>query len=211
MVWESSLWIWHHFMGSFITLNLLWIIFPVSEISSMHERTVWLFDWMRLVHTCHWRELPQVSFLLWQKFCCEKITFVMTKYFCHILSWQNLSRQTFAVTNIIVLRQNFRHDKYTFVATNIVFVITKHVFCHEIKYACCDKTCCDKRVCRDKSFVTTNNFLMTKVYHDKPTFVMTKDVFFHDKHVCFDKTFVTKHLSQQKWYLWHLPPMMLAL
>ena len=65
----------------------------------------------------HWRELPQVSFLLRQKFCCNKLTFVMTNtkhVSCHdkSLSWQNY----FVVTNIILLQQH-------------TFVVTKDMFC----------------------------------------------------------------------------------
>ena len=66
----------------------------------------------------HWRELPQVSFLLRQKFCCNKLTFVMTNtkhVSCHdkSLSWQNY----FVVTNIILLQQ------HTFVETKAMFCL----------------------------------------------------------------------------------------
>ena len=197
----------YRFRGSSITLNLLRIIFPVSEISSVHERTVWLFDWMRLLFlliiggSCHRYH-----------FCCDK-SFVVKKL-CS--SWQNIlvmfcHDKTFVTTNICHVKHNCVATRL--VATSIlllqqtfVFVITKHVFCCEIKYACHDKTCCDENL-----FVATkvlsSRFSHDKFYHDKPTFVVTKDVFFHDKHVFV----VTKHLSQQKLYLWHLPPMILAL
>ena len=84
-------------------------------------------------------KLPQVSFLLWQKFCHNKHMFVMTKHiFCceksmfaktKHLSWQNyvcydkifLSQQNFGcklfcfVTNTCLLQQKICHDKHTFV------------------------------------------------------------------------------------------------
>ena len=51
-------------------------------------------------------------------------------------------------------------------------------------------------ICRNNSCVVTKICLsQQKFCHDKHTFVATKDVFCH------------KLLSRQKWYLWHLPPM----
>ena len=109
----------------------------------------------------HWQELPQVSFLSWQKFCHDKHMFVMTKHiFCRdksmlvvtklLLRFNILSLQNFVMTNIILLWQMFCHDKQT-------FVMTKDVFCH------------DKHV-----FVATKVFLLWKNFcHDKIMFVVT--------------------------------------
>ena len=128
-------------------------------------------------HTSHWRELPQVSFLSWEKFCRNKHVFVTPGLVPSFVatkvcwSWQNLSRQTY-----------FCHDKIMFIATKVVsrqayfchdkhvFVATKHVFCY------------------NKSVLVTTNmkFLSRQAY------------FYHDKR---------RVLSRQKLYLWHLPPM----
>ena len=55
-------------------------------------------------------------------------------------------------------------------------------------------------------FVATNTCLLQQNYVCRDThtytFVATKDVFWRDKHVFV----ATKLLSQQKRYLWHLPP-----
>ena len=138
-----------------------------------------------ILHWYHWQELPQVSFLSRQKFCCDK-SFVTTKIclpqqnfcpdkimFCHdkiFLSWQT---------------QKLCHDKHTFVVTKDEFCHDKHVYCY-------------KRI----SVVTKFRLRQNYVCRDK-TFVTTKYVFCHDKHM-----FVTiKLLLQQKWYLWQLLPM----
>ena len=112
----------------------------------------------------HWQELPQVRFLLRQKFCCDKHMFVMTNtclsWQTCLLLWQKYAchNKTFVMTNIFLLQQNFRHNKQryafhdkTFVSTNM-FVMTN--------------------ICCDKSFVTTKIFC-----RDKHNFVTTKDVF----------------------------------
>ena len=54
---------------------------------------------------CHWREVPQVSFL-------SRQTRVLSqqKYACR--------GKTFVATNIILSQQKFCHNKLTFVATN---------------------------------------------------------------------------------------------
>ena len=75
-----------------------------------------------------------------------------------------------------------------------MFVTTKHVFLSRQEDACHNKT-----------FVTTKSMLMfvaTKYFccnKHKQTFYL----FCHDKHVFV----MTKLLSQQKLYLWQLPPM----
>ena len=83
---------------------------------------------------CHWWELLQVSFLLWQKFCHDKThlllrqkyaccskTFVATKYFCcdkHVCR-----DKTFVVTKDVLPQQTCHKSKLetkTFLATNIL-------------------------------------------------------------------------------------------
>ena len=71
---------------------------------------------------------------------------------------------------------------------------------------CRDKTCLLswQKVClclsQQNIFVATNTW-------QKHSFLATKNVFCCDKHVCRNHVFVaTKHLSQQKLYLWQLPP-----
>ena len=97
----------------------------------------------------HWQELPQVSFLLWQRricrdkmFCYDKtfvVTFVLTSLFLlqqTRLSWEN----TFflCVTKVCLSWQ-------TRVCCDKSFVATK-IFCHNIillqqAYFCCNKRC----------------------------------------------------------------------
>ena len=72
----------------------------------------------------HWPELPQVWFLLQQKFCCNKHVFVMTSM---CLSWQKVS---FVATEVCLLWQNFCHDKQRYACHKKSFVATK-IFCHD--------------------------------------------------------------------------------
>ena len=154
-------------------------------------------------------KLPQVSFLLWQKFCHNKHMFVMTKHiFCceksmfaktKCLSWQNyvcydkifLSQQNFGckffvvVTNTCLLQQKICHDKHTFVARKDVFCCDKHMFIMTKVSLSQQNFCCDKIM-----------FVATNIRCDKN---MSWQACF-----CHNKTCV---LSLQKWYLWQLPPM----
>ena len=72
----------------------------------------------------HWRELPQVSFLLWQNFCwdkhiCRDKYLSWPKKFCRdkimfvtasiLLSWQ---KTCFVMTSTCFLWQNFCRNKY---------------------------------------------------------------------------------------------------
>ena len=84
----------------------------------------------------HWRELPQVSFLSRQAFCCDKHVFLVTKYVKIML-------HTFVATNTCLSGQTFCRDKYNFVATNVLS--RQAYFCHDKK----KKTC----------FVVTNTCL----------------------------------------------------
>ena len=79
--------------------------------------------------------------------------------------------------------------------TKHMFVVTKHVSCHDKHNFVATKNCCDKPVfaskahfCRDKRHVL---LWQTCVCHDKHVFV------------------VTEFFSRQKWYLWQLSPMIL--
>jgi len=122
------------------------------------------------------------------------IIFVMTM-FCqnktHLMSRQKYAcrNETFVTTKLCLLQQN-------------IFVMTKHIFCH-------DKIMQVPFLCDKHAFVMTKVllwqtwFCCDKFCQDKHTFVTTKDVFCHDKHMLV----VTKLLSQQKWYLWQLQPM----
>ena len=53
----------------------------------------------------HWRELPQVTFLLRQKFCRDKDVFIVT----------NMSQHNFVATKHV-----FSHDKGMLVATKLL-------------------------------------------------------------------------------------------
>ena len=105
---------------------------------------------------------------------------------------------TFDMTKLCLLQPKyFCLDKYNFVATSILLSQQTHV--------CCDKTC---RLLRQKLCRGKRVSVMTKICHDKSfvapdkyTFVATKDMF------CCNTHNTNKLLSQQNWYLWQLPPM----
>ena len=99
----------------------------------------------------HWRELPQVSFLLWQTFCCYKHIFCRNKSMLDMTKvlLRKMSRQNIFVATELWSRQKklwqayFCHnkrethllsqqkyaclDKHTFGATKDVFCLNKHV------------------------------------------------------------------------------------
>ena len=161
---------------------------------------------LKLAEFCHWRQLPQVSFLSRQNtsfvatkvclprqnFCRHKIIFVATKYFCHDKTFVatstciRLSRQQtcFVATNTCLSRQkNARicRDKIMFVAANI---------CHK-------KT----RVCRDMhTFVATKDVICC----DEHVFVATKIILSRQKFCRGKHTFVARKKKQKN--LWQLPP-----
>ena len=95
----------------------------------------------------HWQELPQVSFLSWQKFCCDKLTFVMTNMcllllniFCRnksMLDMTCLSQQTwfchnksFVEASILLSCQFF----YYFLAANMC--LAQQYLCHNKNNTC---------------------------------------------------------------------------
>ena len=98
----------------------------------------------------HWRELPQVSFLLWQRrICRDKMCFVTTKLSLWLLFWQayfccnkhvcpEKTHLFLCVTKVCLSWQ-------TRVCCDKSFVATK-IFCHNIillqqAYFCCNKRC----------------------------------------------------------------------
>ena len=101
-----------------------------------------------------WRELPQVSFLLRQKFRRDKHVFVANKV-C-------LPRQNFCCDKIMFVATNTtnyvcrdKHDKIMFVETNISFVATKICFSRQAFF------------CRDKRRIfclSQQNLSRTKLY-----------------------------------------------
>ena len=140
-------------------------------------------------HHCHWWELQQVSFLLWQKFCSDKHMFVVTKIY---LLWQKYTcrDKTLAQTKLFVVTICFGCDKS--------FVMTKDMFCH------------NKRVfVRAKVFFLNGHekhvFLMTKTCFvaTNTCFVMTNTFCSQQKYACHDKTFVVTKItcsSSCQWY-----------
>ena len=156
---------------------------------------VWVW-WQRTLKVqYHWREVPQASCLLRQnmsfvvtKACLlqqnvyhNKIMFVMTKYFCR-------NKHMFVVTKVLSRQAYFCHDKRCVLTRGkSKLVVTKLLS--------------QQKLCLSQ-FVTTK--VCQKFCCDKNTFVATKDMFCHDTHV-FVVTIT--YLSQQKWYLWQLLPM----
>ena len=119
----------------------------------------------------HRRELPQVSFLSRQTFCCDKQNKCLPRQNTSFVTTKRLLRQIFVTTNIILSRRKFCHDKLTFVATNTcLFVVTKHVFWRKRRKICRNKHevlsrqayfCCDKHV-----FVATKMILVAAPAND---------------------------------------------
>ena len=157
----------------------------------------------------HWWELPQVSFLLRQKF-------IMTNT---CLLWQNmsfvttkvcLSRQNYAShDNFFFLRQNFWHDKYyvcpskSFIATSLLLLWQTRV-CHDKTHLLSRQ----KYACHDKTFVATKMILMTAPTNDTTGFccllmyVHPECVWWryfstanpwHIKHCCFANVYIYRH------------------
>ena len=123
--------------------------FPPSSCESVC--VLWVQVWVY-----HWRELPQVSFVSWQKFCHDKCV-------CHgktcLLLWQK-----YACHDKTLFRQN------NFVATKVLLWLSQTNICH-------DKNLLQWTHAWDKhNFVATKLLLQQEYFcvcHDK-TFVMTK-------------------------------------
>ena len=132
----------------------------------------------------HWRELPQISFLLRQKFSRDKYVFVATKYVFCCCFFVFLSRQKYAC-----------RDK-TFVATK--FYLSQQIrVCRDKHTFSCEKRRVLSLQTRVKKIVATN------ICRNKHVFVATT-VLSRQAYFCRDKGRV---LSRQKQYLWQLPPM----
>ena len=136
----------------------------------------------------HWQELPQVSFLLRQKFCCDKHVFVAT----NTCLWQQntsfaatkvcLLWQIFVETRLCLLQQKFCCDKHMFVMTKVLLgpacfwrnktklLLWQNYVCHN-KYLLWQKFCHNKHI-----------FVATKLWQ-KTCFVATKDALCQDKHM----------------------------
>ena len=98
----------------------------------------------------------------------------------------------FVATKVCLWWQNFSRDK-TYFCHDKTFVVTD-ICCSKHIFVATKVLCWDKR-----TFVMKNTCLSWQniFCHDK-TFVMTNTCYIsHDKH----------NLLWQKWYLWHLPPM----
>ena len=140
----------------------------------------------------HWRELPQVSFMPRQMFCCDK------HFFCRDKSMLVVTKQL-SRKNIFVATKYFCLDK-TFVTTSI---------CRD-KYNICITQVLSRQAyfCRDKhTFVATNtcllrqntSFVATEVFTSRQIFV-AKSILSLRQKTCF-VVFVsclTKRLSRQK-------------
>ena len=71
----------------------------------------WFLSCWGLTCNYHWRELPQGSFLSWQKFCHNKPMFVMTKHvFCY-------DKSMLVATKLLLWQTYFCRDKHIFVVT----------------------------------------------------------------------------------------------
>ena len=122
----------------------------------------------------HWWELHQVSFLLQQKFCCNKHVFVMTKHtfvvtkhvFCHDKSMICLPRQNFCCDKIMSVTTKYLSQQHVFVMTKVL---------SRKAYFCCDKRHVLLR--------------QTRVCHNKSKLVATK-LLLWEKYVCLDRSFV---------------------
>ena len=96
------------------------------------------------------------------------------------------------MTNTRLSRQN----------TSFVFVMTEHLFS-----VCRNKTHLSSRqkcACHNKTFVTTNISVTTKLFSQQ--IFLSQQKFCHNKHtLVITKDAATKLLSQQKIYSWQLP------
>ena len=146
----------------------------------------------------HWRDLPQVSFLSWQKFClcCDKSMLVVTK----VLSWQNY------VYRNKICQQNLCHDKYLLQQT----ILSHQAYFFHDKH----KTCLlsgQKYACHDKTFVVTNTCLSWQIFV-RTKLVTTNIILSWQKFFLATNVFVmTECLSPQKWYLGQPPPVIWVL
>ena len=133
----------------------------------------------------HWLELPQVSFLSWQKFChdkhvyCDKHMFVATKHiFCHdksMLVMTSYNTLTFVTINTCLSWQDrsFVVTKVCLSLSQQILVVTNIILSRQM-------------FCRDNhNFVTTKLVFLQQAYFrrykrcvlSRQTFVATKMIF----------------------------------
>ena len=167
------------------------------EISCIHRKDTLSTQCSPKPVYCHWRELPQVSFLSRQKFCHDKHIFCQnsclswqTCVCCdktHLLSW----RKCVVMTKLLWRQTYFCGDKHNFVAT-------KHLSWQTHKYLSWQK------FCHNKNIVVTNNFVTTKVlsqqayyYHHKRCFAATNTCLLQ-QNFCHNKngTYCSSHQWQ---------------
>ena len=161
-----------------------WYFIPLSVIigRSCHK-----------YHFCRGRNLSQQT-----RVCRNKTSFVTIKV---CLLWQKFGRENNCRDKIFLSRQNL--SQQIFVVTNIILLWQTCVHMLVETKLLSWQTC----VCCDKSCVATDIILSwQKFCHSKHNFVVTKDMFCCDKHMFV----MTKDLSQQRWYLWQLPPVIVC-
>ena len=160
----------------------------------------------------HWRELPQVLFLLRQKYTClsrQNTSFVVTKV---CLLWQKFcfGKHIFVMTNSFVMTKVLSRQAY-FCLNKHMFVVTKHVFGHDksmlviYKYLLRQKFCHSKNILSWQTYFCHNKSLSQQAYFccDK-TFVVTKMILVaapaNDSYQGW-QTFY-RHLQDVLWGIW---------
>ena len=132
----------------------------------------------------HWRQLPQVSILLWHIFCNNKSMLAVSK---NII----MSGQIFVVTNT-AWQTHVCHGKTRLLLRPKVCLLRQTCVCH-------DNTC----LSRQYVFVTT---ITANICRDTVMFFVAASMLLLQQKMCFCHD---KHLlvtARQKWYLWQLPP-----
>ena len=97
------------------------------------------FAWLKMYY---WQEQPQVSFLSWQKFCCNKHMLVTKHVFCH-------NKSMLVATKLLSWQHYVCHNKH----------LSRQA------YFSCDKRCVlswQTCVCWNKTFVVTKVFVVTQ-------------------------------------------------
>ena len=180
-------------------------------------------------HVCH----DKTCLLLQQMYAChDKTCLLLQMYACHdktCLLFQQMYAchdKTFVATNMCLSWQtHVCHDKTCLLLQQMYACHDKTCLLLQM-YACHDKTCLllqQTFACHDKTFVATNIFLEWQIFvvtniilswlnccHDTLTLVTTNTRLSPTKYTfCCNKSMLdtTKLLSQQKGYLWQLPPM----
>ena len=160
-----------------------------SQVSGYCDE-IWPLNSSQRPSIYHWRELPQVSFLSRQEFCCDKHVFVATKdvfcrdkhmrdaYFCRHKHVCVATKHVFYRDKSMLVTKLLSRQKY-FVATNII--LSPQNLSRQAYF------------CRDERRVLSRH---TRVCGFSHNFVATKHVFCRDKHALvkttkfFDKSVV---------------------